>query len=307
MKNGLIQICKALLLMALVTVVILTGVVVLTGVSEHRTLLDLPDSSVEPVSEPIIQPEPVRSRDTELEEELNDYVSTRQFGQYDLAFRVEDMENHEVYAYNTETDFFAASVYKLPLAMLYYDMIADGTVTPDTTYYFGSDMVEDYGILTSEYLPGSYVPLRRLLETMIVYSDNDAAHILFEHLGGWLVYKDEMRKYTDFVDCYEFDTYDNVTCCDVVGDVLSYLYEHQDRYAQLITFMEQAEPGNFLDGIIQTGMPQKYGSFDSSRNAAGFVDTEHDYTIVVLTDLGAYGETVMAEINAMVYNHFNAH
>lgn len=306
MKNRLVQICNALLMMSLSMVVILTSVVAFTDAFHHRNLLNDVETESEPVIDSIPEPDvqPIRLRDTELENELNAYIEKHQLNTYDIAFRIEDMENNEVYAYNTETDFFAASVYKLPLAMLYYDMLESGEVTPDTSYYFSEFMLEDYGILCSEYLPGMYVPLEKLLETMIVYSDNSAAHILFEHLGGWLVYKNDMRKYTD-VDCYEFETYDNIICCDVMGDVLSYLYAHQDRYARLISYMEQAEPGKYLDGIIETGMPQKYGSFESTRNGAGFVNTTHDYTIVVLSDLGAYGETVMAEINAMVYNHFS--
>ena len=46
----------------------------------------------------------------------------------DIAYCIQDMDNHEIYAYDADQDFFAASIYKLSLAMLYEDMIAEGDV-----------------------------------------------------------------------------------------------------------------------------------------------------------------------------------
>ena len=187
--------------------------------------------------------------------------------------------------------------------MLYEDMIAQGKYTRDSLLYFDYYMIEDNGYLLSCYSPGTWVPLGDILDIMIRYSDNTAGHILFETMGGWLKYREAMLAYTDET-CFAWDTYDNVICAAVMSDVLSHLYENRSRYENLIEVMSEATPHQFLDSIIQVNMPQKYGSYEYAINSAGFVDGEHPYTIVVLTALGNYGETVMADLNAIAYRHF---
>ena len=51
-------------------------------------------------------------------------------------------------------------------------------------------MHEDAGVISSDYGIGSQVPLSDLLNDLIIYSDNDAGHILYENLGGWKEYKE---------------------------------------------------------------------------------------------------------------------
>jgi hypothetical protein len=68
--------------------------------------------------------------------------------------------------------------------------------------------------------------------------------------------------------------------------------------------MKKAEPGEYLDKIIQQNMPQKYGMYNYAYNSVGFVDCETPYSIVVLTSLGEKGVDVMANINSIAYAHF---
>lgn len=258
---------------------------------------------VENVEDIPVQETP-KPKDESLQQQLEEYLYNNGLGAGNIAFCIQDMENQEIYAYNTETDFFAASVYKFSLAVIYEDRIAEGVYTEDSYFYFDASMLEDYGYLLSLYAPGSYVPLKDLIDIMILYSDNSAGHILFDSMGGWIAYKQAMKAYTDH-ECYEFDSYDNVTCCDVVSDVLRHLYQNKEKYADLIALMSQAVPGQFLDASLQISMPQKYGSYEYACNSAGFVEAEHPYTIVVLTGLGAYGSQVMADLNAIAYQHLN--
>ena len=244
----------------------------------------------------------IRPRDLSLQKELDEYLFQHGLDEQSISYRITDLDNHEIYTFNEETDFFAASVYKLPLAMLYEDMIDEGVYTRESLFYFAYSMIEDYGYLLSLYSPGSYVPLGDLLDIMIAYSDNSAGHILFEYMDGWLGYKNAMMAYTD-VDCQEFYTYNNITCAAVMSDIVNHLYENKEKYAHLIDIMEEAEPGRFLDGNISISMPQKYGSYEDACNSVGFVDGSIPYTIVVLTSLGSYGEKVMADLNEIVYRH----
>lgn len=164
-------------------------------------------------------------------------------------------------------------------------------------------MHEDAGVISSDYGIGSQVPLSDLLNDLIIYSDNDAGHILYENLGGWKEYKEAMTKYTDSIS-ENYYTMDNVTTANTMNDVVTYLYDHKEDYKGLIKNMEEAEPGEYLDRDTQLSMPQKYGMYDSALNSVGFVECKTSYSIVVLTSLGDKGADVMANINRIAYEHF---
>lgn len=288
-------IAMALLITAVLSICIFSSASILDEIQnmEDVQIEEEPDDSV-------VVMELNRPRDLLLEQQLKEYVEQYRYSGQDIAYCIQDMDNHEIYAYNADQDFFAASIYKLSLAMLYEDMIAEGIYERESLLYFDYSMIEDYGHLLSVYSPGSYVPLDDILDILIRYSDNSAGHILFDHLGGWLSYKQMMRGYTD-VECEEWYTYDNITCAHVVSDVLACLYENADRYQHLIEVMTEATVGMFLDGNIQIGMPQKYGSYDVICNAAGFVEADIPYTIVVLTSFGYNGQQIKADLNEIVY------
>lgn len=220
-----------------------------------------------------------------------------------VAYCITDLEHNIKYSMNEKDEFIAASIYKLPLAMLYYDKVNEGEYTLDSTFTYSGYMHEDAGVISSDYGIGSQVPLSDLLNDLIIYSDNDAGHILYENLGGWKEYKEAMTKYTDSIS-ENYYTMDNVTTANTMNDVVTYLYDHKEDYKGLIKNMEEAEPGEYLDRDTQLSMPQKYGMYDSALNSVGFVECNTSYSIVVLTSLGDKGADVMANINRIAYEHF---
>lgn len=220
-----------------------------------------------------------------------------------VAYCITDLEHNIKYSMNEKDEFIAASIYKLPLAMLYYDKVNEGEYTLDSTFTYSGYMHEDAGVISSDYGIGSQVPLSDLLNDLIIYSDNDAGHILYENLGGWKEYKEAMTKYTDSIS-ENYYTMDNVTTANTMNDVVTYLYDHKEDYKGLIKNMEEAEPGEYLDRDTQLSMPQKYGMYDSALNSVGFVECNTSFSIVVLTSLGDKGADVMANINRIAYEHF---
>lgn len=245
-----------------------------------------------------------RSRDETLDNEILTYLNEAGIDMDKIAYSICDQENGEVYSYNEDTEFTAASTYKLPLAMLYYDKINNGEITLETTYQLLPNMYEDNSIIAADYSTYSQVPLSEILENMIVWSDNVAGHILYENLGGWKEYKEATLKYTS-VTTDNYISYDNVITAHQMNDILNYLYENQDSYSDLIQYMKESKSHDYLDKEIQIDMPQKYGAIDAYCNAAGFVEATHPYTIAVYTDLADEGVEIMAHINQIVYNHFN--
>ena len=241
--------------------------------------------------------------DMSLAKDIEAYFQENGIDHEKVAYCITDLEHNIKYSMNEKDEFIAASIYKLPLAMLYYDKVNEGEYTLDSTFTYSGYMHEDAGVISSDYGIGSQVPLSDLLNDLIIYSDNDAGHILYENLGGWKEYKEAMTKYTDSIS-ENYYTMDNVTTANTMNDVVTYLYDHKEDYKGLIKNMEKAEPGEYLDRDTQLSMPQKYGMYDSALNSVGFVECNTSYSIVVLTSLGDKGTDVMANINRIAYEHF---
>lgn len=241
--------------------------------------------------------------DMSLAKDIEAYFQENGIDHEKVAYCITDLEHIIKYSMNEKDEFIAASIYKLPLAMLYYDKVNEGEYTLDSTFTYSGYMHEDAGVISSDYGIGSQVPLSDLLNDLIIYSDNDAGHILYENLGGWKEYKEAMTKYTDSIS-ENYYTMDNVTTANTMNDVVTYLYDHKEDYKGLIKNMEEAEPGEYLDRDTQLSMPQKYGMYDSALNSVGFVECNTSYSIVVLTSLGDKGADVMANINRIAYEHF---
>lgn len=241
--------------------------------------------------------------DMSLAKDIEAYFQENGIDHEKVAYCITDLEHNIKYSMNEKDEFIAASIYKLPLAMLYYNKVNEGEYTLDSTFTYSGYMHEDAGVISSDYGIGSQVPLSDLLNDLIIYSDNDAGHILYENLGGWKEYKEAMTKYTDSIS-ENYYTMDNVTTANTMNDVVTYLYDHKEDYKGLIKNMEEAEPGEYLDRDTQLSMPQKYGMYDSALNSVGFVECNTSYSIVVLTSLGDKGADVMANINRIAYEHF---
>lgn len=241
--------------------------------------------------------------DMSLAKDIEAYFQENGIDHEKVAYCITYLEHNIKYSMNEKDEFIAASIYKLPLAMLYYDKVNEGEYTLDSTFTYSGYMHEDAGVISSDYGIGSQVPLSDLLNDLIIYSDNDAGHILYENLGGWKEYKEAMTKYTDSIS-ENYYTMDNVTTANTMNDVVTYLYDHKEDYKGLIKNMEEAEPGEYLDRDTQLSMPQKYGMYDSALNSVGFVECNTSYSIVVLTSLGDKGADVMANINRIAYEHF---
>ena len=241
--------------------------------------------------------------DMSLAKDIEAYFQENGIDHEKVAYCITDLEHNIKYSMNEKDEFIAASIYKLPLAMLYYDKVNEGEYTLDSTFTYSGYMHEDAGVISSDYGIGSQVPLSDLLNDLIIYSDNDAGHILYENLGGWKEYKEAMTKYTDSIS-ENYYIMDNVTTANTMNDVVTYLYDHKEDYKGLIKNMEEAEPGEYLDRDTQLSMPQKYGMYDSALNSVGFVECNTSYSIVVLTSLGDKGADVMANINRIAYEHF---
>lgn len=214
-----------------------------------------------------------------------------------------DEENFSLSYYNTVTGesysfagsklMLAASTYKLPLNMYYYDLEREGLLSPD------------------EWIAGR--PLSDCHMHSILYSDNDVSEAMIYHYSGTFhAYKDAMLSIfgmEDYVPEEEFYT-KNVYSTDMMLAALKRLYDHADDYAQLLEYLKEAHPQDqyFRRYIADCEVAHKYGSFMGAENDVGIIYAEQPFLLAVYTYYAgpSGGEMVCAEAAQLLKDYTDA-
>lgn len=203
--------------------------------------------------------------------------------------------------------FAHASVLKLPVVGLLLDRVADADL--DALVPIAADDVLEYAPVTSQHV-GAGLPLREVMAAAMVVSDNTAANLLIERLGGPAGVQAGLRELGNDVTTVDRvepalnearpgDVRDTSTPAAlgrtvealVLGDVLA-----PDRRAQLQQWLRDNTTG---DAAIRAGVPagwtvgDKTGSAGyGTRNDAGVLwpaDGGAPVVLVLLTDRGVEG------------------
>lgn len=124
-----------------------------------------------------------REPSTQLIDSINAYLTENGISQEQIGISIRSLDGIEAYEINGDVEFTAASVYKLPLAMIWYEKVNNGEITLQDTLYYDPAYYESGAGVADEYAAGSNITLETLLNSLIIKSDNTAGHILFENLG----------------------------------------------------------------------------------------------------------------------------
>lgn len=160
-------------------------------------------------------------------------------------------------------------------------------------------MKQELGSTAAKYSVGDEVPLEFLIEQSIIYSDNTAVNILIKNIGQ-KEYRYEMQKYCEEELPEEFFE-DNVTTATYSYNVVKYLYEHQEKYQDLIELAKKSSNGGYLKKYItQYDVAHKYGSYDGNVHDYGIVYAPKPYLIGVFTKGVTNAEELIANINSKI-------
>ena len=174
----------------------------------------------------------------------------------------------ESYSFNENKMMDAASTYKLPLNMYYYEQEAAGKIS-------GSD-----------YLPYAGTTLGNCHMQSIVWSNNELSQAMRKNLGAYSSYKILMRQYTEMPE-EEIDPSfytGNRYCTRMMMDILKYLYENQDSFSELIGYMKEAMPGQYFKKYVtDCEIAHKYGSNEGSENDVGIFYAGQPFLLAVYT------------------------
>lgn len=200
---------------------------------------------------------------------------------FSLCYR--DTVTGEEYRFNDKAFLFAASTYKLPLNLYYYELEREGTLSPSA--------------------PVGGVPLSQAHYQSLVWSDNDVSHNMIYNLGNFRTYKEKMRKYFTMDDADIAYTYytGNYYCTAMMLDTLQYLYERREDFPELLDYMKQAQPEEYFARYAgETELAHKYGFFYDEEeqvvtvNDVGIVYAPHPFLLAVYTKNAGDGVEVVA-------------
>lgn len=189
-----------------------------------------------------------------------------------IAFGYYNATTEEEYYFNGDEYFIAASMYKVPLNMVYAEMVSNGEITMDTK------------INGNKYSDLQY--------STIVDSSNDKAEVLWENLGGYMGYKHKSAKFlTDepddlpgiyYLNNY-FTTKQFIYC-------MKELINNPDKYPGVIECMLEAGQGvHFKRDVSWCDIASKMGyvveeGYHSVYTDTAIVYAEETFAIVMFTD-----------------------
>lgn len=219
----------------------------------------------------------IKIDDSRFEGKTWDEVVAQYMDEHDLTdtkigLGYKNLVTGEEHYLNEDTYYTAASLYKVPLNMVYTERISKGEMTFD-------DKVR--GVVYSKLIAGS-----------IVESNNEFSDYLRSGLGGYPTYRRYFCAYMgEDPDTVSAKFYENnyftpkqiITCLDT-------LYQGgEDRFPKVIEYMKQAEPNNYFNAFNQDYIvAHKYGYLETGStlqiNDCAIVYTDDPIAIVMFTN-----------------------
>lgn len=185
----------------------------------------------------------------------------------------------ESYAFEDTHMMIAASTYKLPLNLYYYQQELAGEIAPDAL------IAGVYRLSDCHY-------------QSLVWSNNEISEAMLYQIGSFQEYKQTMRTFTDMTDDEIDPRYysGNLYCTRMMMDALKYLYDHAADYEEMLSYMKEASPQNgyFRKYVTECEVAHKYGSFEGAENDTGIIYAGQPFLLAVYTQDVA-GEEICAK------------
>ena len=218
--------------------------------------------------------EPIQEeKGQDLEAVLADFMAKNGLHEGNFSLSYYNTVTEEAYSFNDMAFMVAASTFKLPLNMHYYNQEHAGIIDPEV------------------YISRVGATLKEAHYQSLVHSNNDMSIGMLYNLGQFRDYKNAMKAFFSMPE-EEIDPIyyaDNYYCTNMMMDALSYLYEYRADFDEMIGYMKQAQPGEYFKaGVTEYEVAHKYGWFEGAVNDVGIIYTPQPILLAVYTqDVGA--------------------
>jgi len=222
----------------------------------------------EALSQPVEIPYADRFDGRTLAEIMADFMAENGVGEDNFALSYYNTVTGERYDFNENCMMVAASTFKLPLNMYYYDLQRAGSLTGETQITENCDLDECH-------------------YQTIVWSNNEIAHGMLYRIGNFTQYKNAMLTVFGMENEQIDPKYymDNYYSTRMMMSALEKLYENAEDYEEMIGYMKQANPQNgyFRRDVTECEVAHKYGSFEGAENDVGIIYAEQPFLLAVYT------------------------
>ena len=219
-------------------------------------------------------------------EVVQDFLAESEIDPSQVAFTYRNAITGEQFAMNDLQPMTGGSTYKLPLNMLVVDEVAKGKLNLTdrfditNTYY---EYVGEHDNYVAAFDGAMSIP--DMQRYSLVYSENTPAYALADRLGGIEQARKLFSRYGQSRSP-EVKTFseDNKTTTDYYIHVLEYLWNHQEKYADLLELIGESFPGEYYkkflpDLVIQ----QKPGYVAEALNVDAIVRESTPYMVAIYT------------------------
>lgn len=213
------------------------------------------------------------------------------FNEYGISTNVSyfyhNLSSGENYLYNPEQVYLAASTIKVPLSMLYFDLINNGELSLNS--YVGGYLLED------------------LIYDAIAYSGNDSTEVLLVGYGEFTRYREALKKYADITYWDSFN-YTNEINALYAYEMLKYLVDNRDDYQLILDFMYESTQEGYLRSYVDVDMAHKYGSYMGNEHDIAILNTEEPLILGVYTyGFNEYGSMFIGYLGRIMYEYYLYH
>lgn len=217
---------------------------------------------------------------------------------------------------NERENFTAASTAKIPLAMAVYKAVEEGKIDLDDVYALDKvDLDAGFGAL---YQIGSNneLTIKRLIEIMLVHSDNTAKNALISSLNRIGIedpFSDVYRFFgwiSDIGEVPDFSKINLKTLSNMFVSLYNATYVSVENSAQILSYLAQSE----FDSQIVAGVPEdipvahKIGvsAVDNTFSDCGLVYAPQRHYLLCMASIGASeagADRFMSEISRAIYQY----
>lgn len=229
-----------------------------------------------------------------IQSAINDFVGdVNNYGIY-----YEDFITGDKVVYNEDEPFIAASTIKIPIVMNAADMIANNSLGEDQTItYTAGDYEEGTGVLQDSKEFNEPITIHRLIDLMLVYSDNIATNMMIRNCS-------DLRPYIKSVTGTSLELEGNYITPKQQGIFLRRLYENKDNnkiYVDIINDMKNTIFHDSLDKYLPWQIvAHKIGAYNEFIHDCGIIYTERPYSLSVYTE--AIGSEQISSLSKNIYD-----
>ena len=233
----------------------------------------------------------------ELDRLAEEFITEHKLNKDRISFGYCYLETGDEYFYNGDTWYYPGSVYKVPLMMLVAEKVSAGELEQDGDFMG--------------------MPLSRVEEYILTYSNNDWAHNVRRWLhdgAGDQVWRKAAMAYADLDESYystDYADYCYYTARYITRVLETLYFGGEERFPNVIPCMLGGNPVNYFklsDEMRQYEIAQKYGSFIDQNNrnwnaTVGIIYTEHPIIVSVLTLDAPNAEKVLSDAAILFTNY----